>query len=347
MKYTEYDIDDFLMDEFFIEWVKEPNENNRHFWEKWLEQHPEKRDVVMQAFEIISSVHYQDRTVMEDRLYVEIFENIVKAEKQPSRAEVISGPNREWNFTFPFSQVAASLLVLFCLGMLYQVVFHPPIQEGAVKEEPMLISRSNPAGKKSVVTLADGTKIYLNAESEISYASQFSDSLRLVSLKGEAFFEVQKESRPFVVEIDQTRVRVLGTSFNVNQQSNGALTVALVTGKVSINDQRGNQMHLEPSEMMVKEKDGNIHKTSFDPLEITGWKDRVLVFKKSSLPEVKRKVENWFGVKVELIGKIDRDWSYSGIYKDETLENVLRGIFLTSGSSYKIEDKNVIITNPK
>jgi transmembrane sensor len=65
------------------------------------------------------------------------------------------------------------------------------------------------------------------------------------------------------------------------------------------------------------------------------------------LPEVKRKVENWFGVKVELIGKIDRDWSYSGIYKDETLENVLRGIFLTSGSSYKIEDKNVIITNPK
>jgi len=347
MKYTEYDIDDFLMDEFFIQWVKQPNENNRHFWEKWLEQHPEKREVVMRAVSTISSVHYQAKPTIDDRLYVEIFENIIKAEKEHSNTETLSGESRRWSFTFPFGQIAASLLVLFCLGMLYQVVFHPPIEEDAVREEPKLISRSNPAGKKSMVTLSDGTKIYLNAESEISYASQFSDSLRLVSLKGEAFFEVQKESRPFVVEIDQTRVRVLGTSFNVNQQSNGALTVALVTGKVSINDQRGNQMHLEPSEMMVKEKDGNIHKTSFDPLEITGWKDRVLVFKKSSLPEVKRKVENWFGVKVELIGKIDRDWSYSGIYKDETLENVLRGIFLTSGSSYKIEDKNVIITNPK
>src|SRR5690606_21045032 len=147
-----------------------------------------------------------------------------------------------------------------------------------------LISRTNPAGKKSIVTLSDGTKIYLNAESEIRYASEFSDSLRLVSLKGEAFFEVEKEGRPFVVEIEQTRVRVLGTSFNINQKHNGALMVALVSSKVSINDQQGNQMNLEPSEMMVRGKDGNIHKTTFDPLEITGWKDRVLVFKKSSLP---------------------------------------------------------------
>jgi len=347
MKYTEYDIDDFLMDEFFIQWVKQPNENNRHFWEKWIEQHPEKREVVMQAVSVISSVHYQAKPMMDDRLYVEIFENIIKAEKEHSHTETLSGESRRWNFTFPFSQIAASLLVLFCLGMLYQVVFHPPIEKDAVGKESTLISRSNPAGKKSIVTLSDGTKIYLNAESEISYASEFSDSLRLVSLKGEAFFEVEKEGRPFVVEIVQTRVRVLGTSFNVNQKANGALMIALVTGKVSINDQLGNRMDLEPSEMMVKEKDGDIHKTTFDPMEITGWKDRVLVFKKSSLPEVKRKVENWFGVKVQLDGQIDPDWSYSGIYKDETLENVLRGIFLTSGSNYKIEDKSVIITNPK
>ena len=168
-----------------------------------------------------------------------------------------------------------------------------PVQETPIKKETTIVHRSNPAGKKSIVTLSDGTRIYLNAESEISYASEFTDSLRLVSLKGEAFFEVQKEGRPFVVEIDQTRIRVLGTSFNVNQSNNGALTVALVTGKVSINDQHGNQMQLEPSEMMVREEDGNLHKTRFDPLEITGW------------------------------------------------------IFLTSGLSYKIKEKDVVITNPK
>lgn len=344
MKYTEYDIDDFLTDEFFIQWVKQPNENNRHFWEKWLEQHPEKREVVMQAVSIISSVHYQEKPVMGDRLYVEVFENILKAEK-----DVKSSPsNRQvWNFNLPWRGMAASLLILCCVGMVYQLLRVPQLSDDAFQTEPVFISKSNPAGKKSIVTLMDGTKIYLNAESEINYASAFSDSLRLVSLKGEAFFEVQKEGRPFVVEIGQTRVKVLGTSFNVNQKNNGALTVALVSGKVSIDDQEGNQMELEPSEMMVREQNGNIRKTTFDLLEVTGWKDKVLVFKKSSLPEVKRKIENWFGVEVQLEGRVVPDWSYSGVYKDETLENVLRGIFFTSGLKYHIEDRNVIITNPK
>lgn len=343
MKYTEYDIDDFLLDEFFIQWVKQPNENNRHFWEKWLEQHPEKREVVMQAVSIISSVHYQEKPVMGDRLYVEVFENILKAEKD---VKSLASNNQVWNFGFPWRGMAASLLMLFCLGMVYHLLTAPPINEEAILTESVLISKSNPAGKKSILTLSDGTKIYLNAESEINYASAFSDSLRLVSLKGEAFFEVQKEGRPFVVEIGQTRITVLGTSFNVNQKEDGVLTVALVSGKVSVNDREGNRVDLEPSEMLVREKDGNIHKTAFDPLEITGWKDKVLVFNKSSLVDVKKKVEHWFGVQVQLNGQIDPGWSYSGVYKDETLENVLRGIFFTSGLSYKIEDKNVVITNP-
>lgn len=343
MKYRDYDIDDFLTDEFFIQWVKQPNENNRHFWEKWLKQHPEKRDVVMQAVSIISSVHYQEKPVMEDRLYVEVFENILKADKE---IKSVAPNNRSWQFNFPWRGMAASLLLLFCMTMLYQLVMSPPAGDQLIKEEAVLISKSNPAGKKSIVTLSDGTKIYLNAESEISYASEFSDSLRLVSLIGEAFFEVEKEGRPFVVEIGQTRIRVLGTSFNVNQGHNGMLAVALVSGKVSIDDRQGNTMELAPSEMMVREKDGHIHKTTFDPLEVTGWKDKMLVFKKNTLPEVKNKIENWFGVDVQLIGKADSSWSYSGVYQDETLENVLRGIFFTSGSSYKIKNKNVTITNP-
>lgn len=344
MKYTEYDIDDFLTDEFFIQWVKQPNENNRHFWEKWLEQHPEKREVVMQAVSIISSVHYQERPVMEDRLYVEVFENILKAEKD---VKSLPSNNPVWNFSFPWRGMVASLLMLFCLGMVYHILTAPPINEEAIPNEPVLISKSNPAGKKSILTLSDGTKIYLNAESEINYASAFSDSLRLVSLKGEAFFEVQKEDRPFVVEIGQTKVRVLGTSFNVNQSNTGTLTVALVSGKVSINDRQGNQMDLEPSEMMVREEDGAIRKMTFDPLEVTGWKDKVLVFNKSPLSEVTRKIENWFGVTVHLKTQVDQHWSYSGVYKDESLENVLKGIFLTSGLHYNIEERKVVITNPK
>src|SRR5690606_25765847 len=161
----------------------------------------------------------------------------------------------------------AALLILFSLGLLYQVAFDPGPLEEVAETEVITLKKANPAGKKSRITLSDGTTIYLNAESEISYSAGFSDSVRRLSLRGEAFFEVAKESRPFVVETQGTKIRVLGTSFNVNQKENGSLTVALVSGKVRINDAQGNQLNLEPNEMMVKEQDGGLRKTHFDPLE--------------------------------------------------------------------------------
>ncbi|EPR66760.1 FecR family protein [Cyclobacterium qasimii] len=238
-------------------------------------------------------------------------------------------------------------MILFCLGISYKLIINPSKVDLSEGSTVTMIKRVNPAGRKSILTLSDGTRIFLNSGSEISYSSDFSDSLRLVSLKGEAFFEVQKEKRPFVVETGQTKIKVLGTTFNVNQKQNGALTVALVTGKVLINDQKGNEMQLEPSEMMVRGEDGAFHKTGFDPLTLTGWKDKILVFRENSFVEVKEKIENWFGVTLLLEGNIDANMTYSGTYKEESLENVLRGMLFTSGLAYEIEDKMVTIKNTK
>ncbi|GEO20497.1 FecR family protein [Cyclobacterium qasimii] len=345
MKYKDYNIENFIMDDFFIQWVKHPNENNKHFWEKWLTQNPEKRDVVLQAIFIISSVKYQDNPIMDDNCYVETFENIIKA-KSISEPKKLQRAGSFLDFSFPWRGIAAGLLILFCLGISFQMIVQTSKNVDQQTYSSTLIKRTNPAGKKSVLSLSDGTKIFLNSGSEISYISEFNDSIRLVSLEGEAFFEVQKEARPFVVETGQTQIMVLGTSFNVNKKKNGALSVALVTGKVNIKDEKGNQMSLSPSEMMMRDKEGALLKTSFDPLYITGWKDKVLVFKRNSFFEVKEKVENWFGVKILLQGRPNANMTYSGIYKDENLENVLSGIFLSSGLAFKIEDKIVTITNP-
>src|SRR5690606_846815 len=234
MKYEDYDIEDFLTDEFFIQWVKNPNENNRHFWEKWVEQHPEKRAVVMEAVSLIGAVHYGSKSTVDDRLYIETFENIIKTEANGVGKSKSTFKKKRHGF--PFRQVAAALLILFGGVLAVNLVFTPLDTEEVVKEEARLIKRTNPSGKKSLITLSDGTRVYLNAASEIAYSDQFSDSLRLVSLKGEAFFEVESEDRPFVVETMETRVRVLGTSFNVNQKDNGTVMVALITGKVKVND---------------------------------------------------------------------------------------------------------------
>jgi transmembrane sensor len=346
MKYKDYDIEHFITDEFFIQWVVNPSEDNIHFWGKWLEQHPERRLVVIEAANFIRSVTYKDKCQLSDQAYVDIYENILNAESKKLSVSKTEPSSAESILLFSLRKIAAILLLTFSIWMLVESFFYekPVHLAGPVIS---MIKKSNPSGRKSVIELPDGSKIHLNSESELEFPSQFSDTLRWVSLKGEAFFEVQKEHRPFYVASQSNGIHVLGTSFNVNQTENGSLYVALLTGKVRIDLEEGRQVDLEPKELLVVEKNGSYYKTGFDPKDIVAWKDKVLVFKSSKLQEIKSKLEKWYGVEIQFSGKFDERWSYSGIYEDELLENVLKGICLTSGMHYKIDDKKVTIYNPK
>lgn len=348
MRYKDYELEHFLVDEFFIQWVKFPDENNRHFWEKWLQEHPGKRATIQEAAQLIRAVRYCKTIPVSDTVYVETFENIVRAAGPIESEKASGGGVTHLLGFFTLRKLVAVLVLGFCGWMSVALMFQQeePLTELAV-EVPM-VTRENPAGKKSLITLTDGSKVYLNAGSSIRYPKEFGADIREVILTGEAFFDIQPESdRPFVVSTDHARVEVLGTSFNVNQQEGGKLAVALVTGKVRVKDEKGSQVQLAPSEMLVMEQGGAFYKTAFDPLEVLGWKDKKLVFKKDSFESTKRKIENWFGVEVQVKGRIPRGWIYTGIYQDELLENVMAGIFYTSGISYKIEGKNVTIYNPK
>ena len=340
MKYINYDILDFLSDEFFIRWVKNPDENTQHFWEKWMVEHPEKREVILEAISIVRSVNYAYDGDMSDKQYLDTFEVIVNAEKEKLQKHT----SFKTLFPFYFRKMVAVLVVGFCgwMAFYHSVVFNnQPVE---TKIEEVLVHRSTPSGKKSVITFGDSSKVYLNAESEIQYPKDFNNGERWVKLKGEAFFEIKKNGRSFSVFANDTEIKVLGTSFNVKEEFD-ELSVALISGKVQINDKMGNQVRLQPSEMVVLKKDGNLFKTGFDSLEMTGWKDKVLVFKSNSFKECKEKLEKWFGVEVNLQGRLSSNWVYSGTYMDESLENVLRGIAITSGMKYKIKNRKAVFSN--
>ncbi|WP_439487193.1 FecR family protein [Algoriphagus sp.] len=345
MKYKDFDIENFISDEFFVQWVKYPSENNKHFWEKWLEQHPDKREIVNEAANFIRSVNYTIGPDLPDKIYVDMYENILKFdESKPS-----SKPGRNsvgFFYLIPFKGIAASILLMICVWIQFEAITNRNEKQEVVQEIKN-IRKSNPVGQKSVIVLPDGSKVHLNSESEIIFPETFSAEKRWISLKGEAFFEIQKESRPFFVESGSTSIHVMGTTFNVNQSDNGSLYVALVSGKVRVNSKEGEKVDLVPKEMLVIEESGTYYKTGFDPLDIIAWKDKTLVFKSASLREIKSKLENWYGVQVEFHGVFDKNWTYSGIYEDEMLENVLRGICVTSGMKYTIDRKKIIITNPK
>jgi ferric-dicitrate binding protein FerR (iron transport regulator) len=343
MKYKEYDIIDFLSDEFFIQWVKRPDKNTRHFWEKWMQQHPEKRETVLEAASIIRSVKYAHSIEVSDEIYVDSFETIIKAGHQKTANEPKKG---SWFSFYPLRNIAAIAILCFCGWMVH---YHMIVGIESVKPVTMAeitVFRSVPPGNKSVIILSDSSKVYLNSGSEIEYPKSFSQGDRWVKLKGEAFFDVKKNGRSFSVFARGTEIKVLGTTFNVKEEDTN-LSIALLSGKVQVNDEKGNQVQLNPSEMLAIEKDGKFSKTNFDSLEVIGWKDKILVFSSASFNEVKGKIENWYGVNLKLVGKVSENWKYSGIYKDENLENVLRGISITSGLQYEIANREITIYSPK
>ncbi|EPR65546.1 FecR family protein [Cyclobacterium qasimii] len=340
MRYKDFELVDFLTDEFFILWVKNPDKNTQHFWEKWLSEHPEKRAIVLKAIAIIRAVGYEEGENMSDSTYIDVFENVMNADidhSQKSRTFIHPKKN---NF---LKNIAAIFIFGFCawMGYYHAFIYSLPTTE---LNEAFIIKRGTSLGNRSVITLADSSKVYLNSSSEITYSSNLATADRWVKLKGEGFFEIKKNGKPFTVLIENTKIEVLGTSFNVKVEED-KLSVALLTGKVMVKDEKGNQVALHPEEMLIMEKSGDLYKSEFDNLEVTGWKNNVLVFNSDNFEICRKKIENWFGVELILSGKIRKSWVYSGTYQNESLENVLRGVNLTSGLNFRIENRKVELYN--
>ncbi|TXE04795.1 FecR family protein [Algoriphagus aquimarinus] len=340
-KYEDYEFEDFLSDEFFVQWVKSHSENNLHFWEKWLISNPQKREMVTEAASFVRSIQYKENFEFTDEAYIEVFENILKVDLETPSISSTHSKKEVWYSFFSVRRVAAILLIGFSCWALFETQNFSESEKAPIE----WITKVNEAGKKTVIHLNDGTVIHLNSNSKISYPKTFTDSIRVISMEGEAFFDVEKETRPFIVEVNDAKVEVLGTSFNVNSVVEGKLEVALVSGKVKVNDKLGNQVMLDPMEMIVLEDNGKIYKQDFDVRSVTGWKDKYLVFTDDDFDTVVRKIKNWYGVEISTSGKFNTQWAYTGQYFDESLENVLEGIAQTSKIKYKIKGKEVQITH--
>ena len=338
-KYEDYDVEDLLADEFFVQWVKSPDENNSHFWEKWLSSNPDKRGIVTEAANFARSIHYKEKLEFGNESYIEIYEAILNSD---SDIQIASPKRTLWKSFFSFRNIAAAISLCFCTYVLFSV-FNDDIPTASSEIE--WVTSVNPGGKKTIIGLSDGTKIHLNSNSEITYPDVFGDSTRTIFLKGEAFLEVEKENRPFIVELVNSKIEVLGTSFNVNQSIDNHVEIALLEGKVKVNDKIGNQVMLAPQEMLVMNNNGEFFKSSFDSLEVIGWKDNYLIFNDDDFQTVESKLKNWFGIEIKFNGTVKKNWKYTGKFHNESLENVLKGIELTSDLRFLIDGKKVEIYN--
>ncbi len=164
-------------------------------------------------------------------------------------------------------------------------------------DEPKMIEIVTPAAKRMTITLLDGTRVMLNSNSKIRFPGKFSKNSREVYAEGELFFEVSRNfEKPFIVNINDTKVTVLGTSFNVRAYpGENSVKTTLCTGKVLFSAENIS-LNLAPGEQSVYQ---NIEKTAekhlVDVYEYTAWKDGMTYFNNKSLSDIMYNLSMWYG----------------------------------------------------
>ena len=203
------------------------------------------------------------------------------------------------------------------------------------------------------LTLSDGTRVWLNADSELEFPVNFLGNERVVKLRGEAYFEVVRDvCRPFVVNANGLRTRVLGTSFNVKAyRDEQSVFTTLVEGSVLVEvtgngDEPVARIMLEPGMQAAwQEGDRAISVQPVNAANVAAWKDGKFIFTEEDLEKVLRVLSRWYGVNFICKDSQMEKYTFNGlINKDEKLESVLENLTLTGGPLFNVVGKNVYIT---
>lgn len=218
--------------------------------------------------------------------------------------------------------------------------------KGMVTEEYNKLT--TPVGGEYSLVLSDGTKVFLNADSELKYPVEFSDGKRIVDLKGEAYFEVHKDSlRPFIVRTNGAEVIVLGTSFNVNTYGDdGQIYTTLVNGSVRVSSMKNKQEEiLKPgmqSVMNVQSGLLTVRKVDVEPY--VAWREGRFVFRAMTLDLIMRQLQRWYDFEVFYQNSELKDYEFRGVIKrDMDLDKVLSVIKATTNVDFEVKGKVITI----
>lgn len=200
-----------------------------------------------------------------------------------------------------------------------------------------------PRGGEYSLILADGTKVWLNAQSTLRFSYPF-DSLRIVYLEGEAYFEVAHMSLPFEVHTDNNVIRVLGTSFNVRAYKEQPFQVSLVEGKVCVYNNQ-DRKNLLPDELLCEDADTGLYQTKQVNAKLySAWTKGVFEFDNAPLNEIVYQLERWYDVEMEYVSEDLKDICFTGsILRKESLGYALEMIQKVSEVRFSKHENKVLI----
>ena len=202
-----------------------------------------------------------------------------------------------------------------------------------------------PRGGEYSITLSDGTIVYLNSESELRYPVNFVGRDRRVYLSGEAYFDVvQDEAHPFIVDMGNSSVRVLGTSFNVRAYADeDEVLTTLVQGTVKFSAGK-ESVTLEPGKQAVLGKSESIETREVDTYLYTAWKEGVFAFKKQRLEEIMKVVSRWYDVNIFWENVSQKEVTFTGKMKRyDDFSKIVEILEMTGNTEFVIKENNIFI----
>lgn len=235
------------------------------------------------------------------------------------------------------SRVAA---ILFIPLLVFSFYFFMNEKIGA--QQATLLQIVAPQGSRINFELPDGTKGILNSGSKLDYSTVFVAN-RKIKLTGEAYFDVAHDTKhPFTIDAKGNNIKVVGTKFTLTAWPEENQTeLVLEEGKVLFQQKNQDKVLTVLPGQRIIEKEGKLERSEVETWKYTAWKDGRLVFRNDSMEELARRISRWYNVEVEFDKNLPDEYTFRGVFEDDSLEEVLRLLGMTSPIDFKIMDRQL------
>lgn len=303
-------IEDLINDASFINWAHKKQMADVVFWDNWLLEHPDKKQLIRDAKDILIGIKFNKAYVSEQKTQ-DAWEKFEKNITQSKKVYKIP-----FYKSIKYQSIAATIVLLIAISVFYSTT------------KPTMHVHKTAYGEVIDIQLPDGTTVKLNSNSVLSYNN---DDVRKVILEGEAFFNVEKKrttNAKFLVKTDDLEVEVFGTSFNVNNR-NTRTQVYLEEGNIALKLNNGIQRQMTPGDLVsysYKEDEIIEEKRILKPELQTSWKNGSLIFDRSTLASAMSKIENTYGVSIVFKDNDSKTILITGAVPTQNLEICIKTI---------------------
>jgi transmembrane sensor len=280
---------------------------------------------------------------LKDNAALQLIWNKIEARANKQEAGVFNydEPIKPEFFKFKYLKIVAVLCICISIGFLSYYYFN--------LSQSSTYLNVKVGNEKLYKELADGTKIWINRNSELKFNNHFGKTKREIFLEGEAYFEVVKNSKiPLIVHLDKIDIEVKGTSFNVLAYKNqDLLQVALVEGLIHINDKTNSDKLyiLKPNQVLtIKENKINTEITSAKHLlQQTSWKFDTLKFNNEKLKDLCLRLEKKYDFNIEIASEQLKEKRFSGVFINESFKEALEALKLSFAFNYTLNGKKAVL----